>query len=68
MITPNSSCSSCRYRECSTTVWPCRVCIRIHKYDDYYVPEEKAEDAPKWGAEDNNGGQIVRATKKGENQ
>ena len=43
MITPNEWCRKCRYADCSTTIWPCSVCKRIHDYDDYFVPNEKAE-------------------------
>lgn len=47
MITPNEFCRKCRYAECSTTQWPCRVCKRIHDYDDYFVPVEKEEENSK---------------------
>ena len=53
MITPNEWCRKCRYADCSTTIWPCSVCKRIHDYDDYFVPAEKKEA---------NGGQVARAT------
>lgn len=44
MITPNEWCRKCRYASCSTTVWPCSVCKRIHNYDDYFVPAKEDED------------------------
>lgn len=40
-------CGQCRYLDCSMTVWPCSVCIRIHQYKDYFVPIEDAEKEPK---------------------
>ena len=46
MITPNEWCRKCRYADCSTTIWPCSVCKRIHDYDDYFVPANE-EDEPK---------------------
>lgn len=36
-------CGDCRYRDCSPTVWPCKVCIRVHQYKDYFVPNEETE-------------------------
>lgn len=39
----SESCSKCRYADCSPTVWPCRVCIRIHEYQDHFVPNDDTE-------------------------
>ena len=39
----NDDCQKCRYADCSPTVWPCRVCVRIHKFQDYFVPADPDE-------------------------
>lgn len=43
----NEVCTRCRYADCSPTVWPCRVCIRIHEYKDFFVPTEDDEKQQK---------------------
>ena len=43
----NEFCRKCRYADCSPTVWPCRVCKRIHDFKDYFVPEEDEETEQK---------------------
>ena len=61
MITPNEWCRKCRYADCSTTIWPCSVCKRIHDYDDYFVPAHDEDDTA-GGEEQKDGGKESHRT------